>query len=175
MPDADTDARRPARPRRAAAALVAAVAGAAACGGLLPPPGLEPPTVAFNDLGIDSVSLDRVRFTVRVAARNPNPIDLPLSDVRVGLSLFGQHVAHGAVPEPRFTLPAGGTLELPVAFTVATADLRAMLVRLARGPSSDPVWEVRGSVRWGMSPLAIPFQRRGDSESLRSLRERLGR
>jgi LEA14-like dessication related protein len=173
MPDAS--AGRPAPPRRAALALLAAVAGAAACGGLLPPPGLEPPTVAFTDLGIDSVSLDRVRFTVRIAARNPNPIDLPLSNVRVDLSLFGQPVAQGTVSEQRFTLPAGGARELPVAFTVATADLRAMLGRLVRSPSSDPVWEVRGSAHWGSSPLAIPFQRRGDAESLRKLRERLGR
>lgn len=71
---------RVARRRALASSLAAALAGlaASACGALLPPADLKPPSVAFSDLSIDSVSAERVRFTVRIATQNPNPIDVPL-------------------------------------------------------------------------------------------------
>jgi hypothetical protein len=164
---------QPARRRSVARALAAslAVLGASACGGLLPPANLKPPTVAFSDLSIDSVTAERVRFTVRVDTRNPNPIDVPLSNVYFDLSILGRQLALGKVAEQRFTLPAGGSRELPVAFDVATADLRAVLMRLLSGPLPETVWEVKGTANWGASPLPLPFSRKGDASSLRRLRE----
>ncbi|HYF59803.1 MAG TPA: LEA type 2 family protein [Burkholderiaceae bacterium] len=169
------DARRPASRarRRAAGALAAALVslGATSCGGVLPPADLKPPTVTFSDLAIESASLSQVRFVVTIATRNPNAVDIPLSNVRFGLSVLGQPVAQGTVPEQRFLLPAGGEREVPVALVVATSDLRAMLVRLALGSPADAFWELKGSAHWGASPFPIPFERRGDASSLRRLRE----
>jgi LEA14-like dessication related protein len=170
-------------PRRAAhraglARLALAACGllaAAACGAFGPPRALQPPQLAFGDLTIDSADLREVRFTVRIDTRNPNPIDLPLSDLRFGLTVLGQPVARGAATEPRFTLPALGSREVPVSMTVATADLRSVLARMSRGPLPEVVWELKGSARWGTTPVAIPFERSGDAASLARLRERLGR
>ncbi len=145
--------------------------GTTACGSLLPPADLKPPTVAFSDLGIDSVSAERVRFTVRVATQNPNTIDIPLSNLYFDLSILGRRLALGKVAEQRFVLPAGGEKELPLAFDVATADLRAVIARLIAGPLPETVWELKGTVNWGISPLPLPFSRRGDANSLRRLRE----
>jgi LEA14-like dessication related protein len=147
--------------------------GTTACGSLLPPADLKPPTVAFSDLAIDSVTAERVRFTVRVATQNPNTIDIPLSNLYFDLAILGRPLALGKVAEQRFVLPAGGEKELPLAFDVATADLRAVIARLLAGPLPETVWELKGTVNWGVSPLPLPFSRRGDASSLRRLRELL--
>jgi LEA14-like dessication related protein len=164
---------RAARRRAIAVALAAPLAGlaASACGALLPPPNLKPPSIAFSDLSIDSVSAERVRFTVRIATQNPNPIDVPLSNVYFDLAILGQPLALGKVAEQRFTLPAGGARELPIAFDVATADLRAVIARMLSGPLPDTVWELKGTANWGASPLPLPFSRKGDASSLRRLLE----
>jgi hypothetical protein len=141
------------RRRLGIAALAGTLVGLAgvACGSLLPPADLKPPSIAFSELAIDSIGSERVRFTVRISTRNPNPVDLPLSNVYFDLAVLG----------------------LPVALDVATADLRSVLVRLLAGPMPETVWELKGTANWGASPLPIPFQRRGDASSLRRLRELL--
>jgi LEA14-like dessication related protein len=166
---------RIARRRALASSLAAALAGlaASACGALLPPADLKPPSVAFSDLSIDSVSAERVRFMVRIATQNPNPIDVPLSNVYFDLAILGQPLALGKVAEQRFTLPARGARELPIAFDVATADLRAVIARMLSGPMPETVWELKGTANWGVNPLPLPFSRKGDASSLRRLRELL--
>ncbi len=168
-----TPARSPTRRRTLGALLAVGSAGlgTAACGSLLPPADLKPPTVAFSDLAVDSVTAERVRFTVRIATQNPNTIDIPLSNLYFDLAILGRPLALGKVAEPRFVLPAGGAKELPLAFDVATADLRAVIARLVAGPLPETVWELKGTVNWGVSPLPLPFSRRGDASSLRRLRE----
>lgn len=172
-----TVALRRGRMRLGAAVLAATIAlGLGACGALLPPADLKAPALSFSDLSIDSVTLQRVRLTVTIATSNPNAVDIPLSDLRFDFALFGQQVAQGSVPQPSFTLPANGTLSLPVSLSIASADLRALLSQLARGPSADAVWELKGTARWGVSPLTLPFVRRGDANALmKTLREPFGR
>jgi hypothetical protein len=167
------------RPRRRllASLLVGLSAGTlslSACG-MFPPADLQPPKVTFSSFAVNEVGFDRTRFTVRIAAVNPNRIDIPLANVRFGLSVFGQPLAAGTVPEQRLTLPAGASTEVPVEFTVATADVSALLRKVSAGPWPDAVWELKGTAHWGDSPFAIPFERRGDSDSLRRLRDLLTR
>lgn len=165
------------RRRLLAGAIVGIAAGSlsvTACG-MLPPLDLKPPTVKFSGFAVTDVGFERTRFTVRIAAQNPNRVDIPLANVRFGLSVFGQPLAAGTVPDQRLTLPAGGSTEVPIEFTVATADIGALLRKVATGPWPDAVWELKGSAHWGDSPFAIPFERRGDSDSLRRLRELLTR
>ena len=106
---------RPLARRRTLYALLAAGlagVGTTACGSLLPPADLKPPTVAFSDLAIDSVTAERVRFTVRIATQNPNTIDIPLSNLYFDLAILGRPLALGKVAEQRFVLPAGGATAL---------------------------------------------------------------
>lgn len=161
--------------RRLLGALGVAAAAGAGCGQWFPPRNLKPPTVRFSDLSLGGVSGGRAAFTVTLETTNPNEIDIPLSNVRFELFVMGQRLGEGSVPEPRFTLPANGTRNVPVAFTVDGAALRAALVGLAIGPPADAFWELRGSANWGSSPIPIAFERRGDAGSLRKLREWLGR
>ena len=165
---------RPAR-RLALAGLAAALAGlsAGACGNILPPRDLKAPTVSVAGLAIDSISAERARFTLRLATRNPNTVDIPLSNVRLDFALLGQPLLSGAPVEESFTLPAGSEREVPVSFSVATADLRALLGRLLSGPAAESTWELKGSAQWGSWPLPIPFSRKGDLRSLGRLGELL--
>jgi len=159
---------------KATTVALAGLATLSACG-ILPAAGLEPPKVAFSGLAIDQVDLQRVRFTVRIDAYNPNAIDIPLTDVQFALAVFGEPLTSGVVAERRVTLPARGNREVPLQFDVATADVGRVLRHSATGPWPDGVWELTGSAQWGDTGLVIPFQRRGDSESLRRLREMLRR
>lgn len=167
-------ARRPSVLRRLAAATVAcAVAGlaATACGGMLPPRDLKAPSVSVAGLSVDSVTAERARFTVRLATENPNAVDIPLSNVRLDFSLLGQPLLAGAPVEAEFTLPAKGSREVPVSFTLTSADLRAVVSKLLSGPLPDTVWTLRGTAQWGVWPLPIPFERSGDARSVRRLLE----
>jgi LEA14-like dessication related protein len=167
---------RLARPRRSAlVALLASGFCASACGQLLPPRDLVPPTLQFEDVAIDSISLERVRFLFRIATRNPNAVDLPLSNVYFELALLGKPVAQGMVPEQRFVLPAQGTRSVPVSLSVAAADMRELMATVLRGELDDAAWSLKGTANWGASPLPIPFEKRGDARSLKKLRELLGR
>jgi LEA14-like dessication related protein len=152
------------------AGVVASLATMSACG-MLPPANLQPPRVAFMGLAINEVGLDRVRLTVRIEADNPNAVDIPLNDVRFALAVFGEPLATGSLGEPKVTLPARGRRELPIEFSLATSDVASVLRRAATGPWPDGVWELTGTARWGDTGFEIPFRRRGDSDSLRRLRE----
>lgn len=163
--------------RRAnARALVSALVAAAtaplltACSQVLPPNNLKPPALSVSDLSIDGIGRDQLRLRIRLNTRNPNSVDLPLSDLKFDVSLFGQRLAHGEVAEQRFTLPANGEREVPLLLTFAIADVRALLRQAAFGSASEAHWELKGSARWGVSPIPLPFERRGDF-SLRALRD----
>ena len=151
-------------------AMLAAAAGTA-CGSILPPRNLKPPTVTVNGLSIDAVSLETVRFSVRLATHNPNTVHIPLSQVRFDLDVLGHGVARGAPTAERFTLAAGADSEIPVSFTVSTAEVRAALGKLLTGPVPETAWTLRGTAQWGHWPLPIPFEKSGGLDALRRLRE----
>jgi len=158
--------------------LVALLGGgfaAGACGQLLPPRDLVAPTIQFEDVSIDSVTLERVRFIFRIATHNPNTVDIPLSNVYFELALLGKPVGQGMVPEQRFVLPAQGMRSVPVALSVAPSDVRELMAALLRGEIGDSAWSLKGTANWGSSPLPLPFEKRGDASNLKKLRELLGR
>ena len=163
------------RRRSALVTLLASGFAASACGQFLPPRDLVAPTIQFEDVSIDSITLERVRFLFRIATRNPNAVDIPLSNVYFELALLGKPVAQGKVPEQRFVLPAQGTRSVPVSLSVASADVRELMVALMRGEVDDSAWSLKGTANWGASPLPLPFEKRGDASSLKKLRELLGR
>jgi len=158
------------RPRLLAAAGLALAA--AACG-LVPPIGLQAPKVTVADLSIRSLGLKEIRFALLLDARNPNDVDVPLSNLRFDLDLLGRPFASGAALEPTVTLAAGATRSVPIEFAVPTSRLLEVL-REVRGSERAPLdYRLHGSANWGKSPFSIPFERRGELETLRKLRELL--
>jgi len=154
-------------------AAAAALALAASACGMLPPANLEPPKISIANISIVAVGLEELRFALSIDARNPNDVDVPLTNLRFDLELLGQPFASGAAAESTVTLPAGASREVPIEFAVPTSRLLD-LVRALRHSAGSPLgYRLHGSANWGRSPFAIPFEKRGEFDALRRLRERL--
>jgi len=159
-------------PRRrliAAAGALAALGALPACSAL-PPIGLQAPRLSFAGLSVPRAGLDEIEFLLTVIADNPNEVDVPLSNLRFDLELFGLPFASGAARDPRLTLPGRGTRQVPIAFTVPTSGLLDLVSKARSEGSGRLEYRLRGSANWGSSPFTIPFETTGDLEALRKLR-----
>lgn len=157
--------------RRAVVAALLALLGACA---LVPPPNLRPPDIAIADLALTDIALDRLVFRVTVDTANPNDLPVPLTDIRMDLTVFGVELARGHVPQRRIELPALGRAAIPVEFTVPTGRLLDLLERIRNRGMDDLDYRLAGSARWGDSPFDIPFERSGNLDILRRLSGLLG-
>jgi len=146
----------------------------AACNQLVPPRDLKAPSLSISGLNIDSIARDSITLRLMIEARNPNSVEMPLSDFRFDFLVLGQPVAHGAVSEQTFTLPAQGERQLPLLLKLNGSDVLGLVRRLVTGSFSEIGWEIKGSARWGISPLALPFEKRG-TLGLRTLLDAVGR
>ena len=140
----------------------------AACGSL-PPANLLPPDVAVSNLALTDIGLDRLRFQVLLETRNPNAVDVPLTNVRLDLTVFDVALAHGTVVERQVTLPAGGSLQVPVEFTVPTSRLLDVLDRFRNGNWGNFSYRLAGNANWGNTPFGVPFERSGNLDILKRL------
>lgn len=154
----------------AAFALAAALAGCNA----MPPPNLRSPNVVFSDFGLSDIGFERVKFVLTVEADNPNDVDIPLTNVRFDLALLGQPFAEGAVDRDRITLPRRSTKQIPIEFTVPTSRLLDVARVAKTGDFARLTYRLSGRANWGESSLTIPFERSGDLDIFRKLRELLG-
>lgn len=135
----------------------------------LPPLGLEAPRLSFAGLSVPRAGLDEIEFLLTVIADNPNEVDVPLSNLRFDLELFGLPFASGAARDPRLTLPGRGTRQVPIAFTVPTSALLDLVSRARSEGSGRLEYRLKGSANWGSSPFTIPFEKTGDLDALRRL------
>ncbi len=146
----------------------------AACGSL-PPANLQPPDVSVSNLSLTDIGLDRLRFQVLLETRNPNAVDVPLTNVRLDLTVFDVALAHGTVVERQVTLPAGGSLQVPVEFTVPTSRLLDVLDRFRSGNWDNFSYRLAGNANWGNTPFGVPFERSGNLDILKRLSTIFGR
>jgi LEA14-like dessication related protein len=158
---------------RRAAVLVFSLGMLGACT-TLPPPNLLPPDISVAEIGLKDFGLSEVRFEVLLEARNPNDVDVPLTNMRADLELFGTPFATGVVPAGTVYLPRHGSQWVPLEFRVST--LRVLdSVRQARGMDwSKLSYKIRGSSNWAGSALTIPFQRDGSLEVIKRAIEVFG-
>jgi len=140
----------------------------AACGSL-PPANLQPPDVGVSNVALTDIGLDRLRFQVLLETRNPNAVDVPLTNVRLDLTVFDVALAHGTVVERQVTLPAGGSLQVPVEFTVPTSRLLDVLDRFRNGNWDNFSYRLAGNANWGNTPFGVPFERSGNLDILKRL------
>ena len=145
--------------------------GLAACQRLIPPRDLKAPELQVSGLRIEGLQRGDARVALTLVAFNPNPVELPLSQVQFDIRLFGQLIGNGRVDEASFVLPAQGARELPVTLNVSGSDLgralrRGLGERIAgnsesRGTEAPADWQIAGSLRWGDNPLALEFRKQG--------------
>ena len=149
--------------RQLSTALLAAGVAAlmVGCNQVLPPSNLKAPSLSVSGLGVESITRDSLKLRVRLAARNANTVAMPLSNLQFEVSLMGQRLVHGAVAEETFTLPAQGERDVPVVLAFTGTDARELLIRLMTRGMTEVPWELKGSARWGISPIPLSFEKRG--------------
>lgn len=135
----------------------------------LPPPNLQAPEISVGDLALTDIGLDRLKFLVTLETLNPNDVDVPLTNVRLDLTVFDVALAQGALIERQVTLPSRGRQLVPVEFTVPTARLLDVLERFRRGNWDNFNYRLAGHANWGDTPFGVPFERSGNLDILKRL------
>jgi LEA14-like dessication related protein len=139
----------------------------------IPPMNLKSPEIAFSDLSISDIGLDKVKFVVTVAAQNPNDVDIPLSNIKFDLNLMETSVATGAALKD-VSLPKKGSAEVPIEFTVGTNQLLGLLKQVNFRDLGKLSYSLKGSAQWNNGPFNIPFERKGDLSMLKKYTDKLG-
>ena len=165
----------PAVPRRCllGVAFTAALTGVLGACGLVPPPGLKSPQVKVGEVSVRRITGTEIGLLVTLDAINPNDLEIPLSNLRVDLDLLGRPFGEGRAVEPKLLLPPKGERPIPVEFTVRTARIVEVMRDLKLGSDSTFPYALRGTANWGASPLPLRFERSGELEALRGLRNLL--
>jgi Late embryogenesis abundant protein len=81
-----------------------------------------------SEIGLRDLGLSEVRFKVLLEARNPNDVDVPLTNMRAYLELFGTPFATDVVPAGTVYLPRQSSQRVPsgvTRFDAASARLGA--------------------------------------------------
>lgn len=151
-------------------AAAALASGLAACN-VVPPLDLRAPKLEVADVSILDVGLSQLRFAVVVRADNPNDVDVPLTDLKFDLDLLGRPFASGIAAEPRLVLPRRAARDVPVEFTVPTIRLVELVGRLTGSGWINLSYRLKGNATWGSGFIPIPFEKSGDLDVLRRLRE----
>ena len=165
------------RSRRTAMKRLATIMSAAIVAGgcnSLPPPDLRTPRLEVADVSIRDVGLSELRFAVIVRADNPNDVDIPLTNLTFDLDVLDRPFASGIAVQPRVVLPRLARSDVPIEFTVPTMRLLDTVGQLATGRLSNLSYRFKGSANWGNSFIPIPFEKSGNLDVLRRLREALG-
>lgn len=153
--------------------LTAGLTGLVAACGLLPPPGLKSPQVKIGEVSIRRITSSEIGLLVTLDTVNPNDLEIPLSNLRVDLDLLGRPFGEGRAVEPNLLLPPKSERPIPIEFTVRTARIVEAMRDLRLGSDSTFPYVLRGSANWGTSPLPLRFERTGELEALRGLRNLL--
>jgi LEA14-like dessication related protein len=140
-----------------------AVAAAIVLGSCATGPVVEAPGVSLRNVEVTSLDFSRQSFLLDFDVTNPNPFPLPVTRVRYGVELDGQHFA-GGESAGRFTVPAlgDGTFAISVELDLLKSAPRILQVVRAGGGSDIP-YALEGE--FGVDiPLvdALPFRKTGE-------------
>jgi LEA14-like dessication related protein len=153
-------ARRRLLQRLVVGGVLAAAALVAACSSL--PRALAPPAVELTGLSLLRATSDRQDFRVTLRIANPNPIPIPVEDLRFNIRLGGEGLLAGGTSS-RMTLPARGeeTLRLEVSTDLVSSIRR--LLSLAQGPDDALSYELDGYIALDRRHRrTLPFRTRGE-------------
>jgi LEA14-like dessication related protein len=139
---------------------------------VIPPMNLKSPELAFSDLSISEFNFEKVKFVVTVAAKNPNDVDIPLTNMKFDLNLLDTAVGKGAALKD-INLPKKGMSEVPVEFVISTSQLLGLLKQVNLRDLAKLSYGLKGSAQWNNGPFTIPFERKGDLSMLKKYTDRL--
>jgi LEA14-like dessication related protein len=144
------------------AALLSACAGSAGR--------VEAPGVSLRNVELTSLDFSRQTFLLGFDVTNPNPFPLPVTRIRYGIELGGQHFA-GGESSSRFTVPAQGDSEFAISVELNLLHTAPRILEVVRdGAGHDIPYALQGD--FGVDiPYVKPLQFRSSGEiHLQSLR-----
>jgi LEA14-like dessication related protein len=139
---------------------------------VIPPMNLKSPEMMFSDLSISEFNFEKVKFVVTMAAKNPNDVDIPLSNMKFNLNLLETAVGTGAALKD-INLPKMGNADVPIEFTIGTNQLLGLLKQVNFRDLTKLSYSLKGSANWNNGPFTIPFERKGDLSMLKKYTDRL--
>ena len=148
--------------------------GAAALGACaVAPIGLKAPEAKLSEVAFGRGAAGEVVLLATLDVRNPNAVDIPLSNVRFELDLFGRAFGEGRAVRSAVTLPAQATVSVPIEFSVPAQRIPEMLREVRAGTDGRVPYRLRGSASWGASVVPLSFERSGEVDPARGLRDAL--
>jgi LEA14-like dessication related protein len=141
---------------------------------IVPPSNLKSPELSFSDLSIGDIGLDKVKLIIMVAAKNPNDIDIPLSNMKFDLTVLDTAFGSGTPSTKDVRLPKLASSEVPIEFVVPTSQLLALIRRVGLRDLNKVAYSVKGSAQWNNGPFTLPFERKGEFSALKKLSEGFG-
>ena len=117
---------------------------------------IKKPTITFDNLGIQEMSLVQGTFLFRFNVDNPNPVGLRLDDILYDLELNGQRFVSSRLDQG-VNLAAAGSSPLEIPITINYLDFFDSLTKLVGSDTLD--YRLSGSAAVG--PLRIPYRSAG--------------
>jgi LEA14-like dessication related protein len=121
---------------------------------------LEPPRALFQTAELSAIDLDAATIAAHFRLENPNPVALPLDNLRWAFHLDGTKVLEGTLDE-RVRLAPNGATPLTVPIRVPFAALPALLTTLAAKAEAPYLVEGRAAVRTPLGELGFPLRFEG--------------
>jgi len=124
---------------------------------------LKKPTVNVADVRVANFDRETAQFTITLNVNNPNNTELTVSDIQAKFFLMDEEIGTAEGTQANYTLPANGSVMLPirvnVTFKTLPDVLRKSLIALVSGGLP---YKITGSITTFNGLTTIPFERRGD-------------
>lgn len=115
---------------------------------------IKEPTVNYQSVAFDKLSLDEVKLTPTFTVKNDNAFAIPLQKINYALSLNNTKLLDGAIDKVG-TLPANGSTQLPLPLTLDKQTMATFKNLLQNNKQID--YNVQGNVE--VMGLKVPFEK----------------
>lgn len=124
---------------------------------------MKKPEIEVSEVRIADFTRETVQLTVILRVRNPNPVEIQLTDINARLFLADQEVARAETAQPRFTLPASGTAMLPMRVDVQLKTLPGVLQKSMLAVVAGGVpYKITGNLTTFNGLMTVPFEKNGE-------------
>jgi LEA14-like dessication related protein len=126
-------------------------------------PVIEAPGVSLRNVEVTSLNFSRQTFLLDFDVTNPNPFPLPVTRVRYGVELDGQHFA-GGESSGRFTVPALGDGTFAISVELNLLKTAPRILEIVRdGDGRDIPYALEGNFGVDIPFVeALPFRMTGE-------------
>ena len=124
---------------------------------------LKKPEVSVAEVRVADIDLERVQLTVTLRVRNPNPVEITLTDLKAKFWIADTEAGLIEPSQLRYVLAASSSVMLPVRVSLTVKSLPAVVQKSLRALIQGGLpYRVEGSVTTGNGLITIPFNKTGE-------------